>query len=315
MDMFSLTGLWRLRVVAVFALLLASPARVLAGGEEPFNTPQQAVDALVQAARSQNTNAVRSIFGPEARELISADPVQARAAFASFAERVTNRVVLTNAGPQVMGLEIGYDRWPFPIPLVNAGGRWHFDTDSGRQEILNRRIGRNELAVIDVCHAYVEAQRDYETEPRQGDEILEYAEHLRSTPGKRDGLYWHAAPGEEASPFGPLISEAHAEGYQHESKILAEPQNPYHGYLFRILTRQGPHAPGGKYSYVINGHMVAGFALIAWPAQWGNTGVMTFIVNQENKVFQKNLGPETARLAPKIKSFDPDPSWRPADSQ
>ncbi len=282
--------------------------------EEQFSTPQDAVEALTEAARAQDTNAMRRIFGPESRGLISADPVQASNAFAVFIHRVTNKVSLEKLTPQSIALQLGYDDWPFPIPLIEDQGKWFFDTKAGREEILNRRIGRDELAVIDVCHAYVQAQQQYQSQPHSDDGVLEYAQRLRSSPGQHDGLYWHVEPGEDPSPLGPLISEAHTLGYRHENKILAEPQNPYHGYLFRILTRQGRYAPGGKYNYIINGHMVAGFALVAWPAQWGNTGVMTFMVNQCDKVYQKNLGPDTDTLARRIKSYDPDPSWQPAAS-
>ena len=299
----------------VAALAVGLPLLALAEGEEQFDTPQEAVAALTEAARGHDTNAMRTIFGAGSRELISADPVQASNAFAMFVGRVTNKVSLANLSPQSIALELGSERWPFPIPLVEAEGKWSFDTKAGREEILNRRIGRNELAVINVCHAYVAAQQEYYSQPHSDVGVLEYAQRLRSSPGRHDGLYWHADAGQEPSPLGPLISEAHALGYRHENKILSEPQNPYHGYLFRILTRQGRFAPGGKYNYIINGHMVAGFALVAWPAQWGNTGIMTFIVNQEGKVYQKNLGPETDTQARHIKSYDPDPSWQPVDYQ
>jgi len=203
------------------------------------------------------------------------------------------------------------DHWPFPIPLVQQDGQWRFDTAAGKEEILNRRIGRNELDTIRVCHAYTEAQREYASEDHAGSGVLEYAQHLRSSPGCHDGLYWHAEPGEPASPLGPLIARARGEGYTHESKILAEKQAPYHGYYFKILTRQGRHAPGGKYNDIIHGHMLAGFALVAWPAQWGNSGVMTFIINQQGVVYEKNLGPDTPAFAAKMTTYDPGPGWKP----
>ena len=300
--------------LAWVVFLGALPLGVLASGEQRFASPQDAVDTLTQAARAQDTNAMRTIFGPETDKLISADPVQASNNFAAFVERVTNKVELIPVTPQTMALGLGWDGWPFPIPLVEENDTWFFDTKMGKEEILNRRIGMDELAVIDVCHAYTEAQRDYAAQDHDHDGVLEFAQRLRSSPGMEDGLYWHVEPGEEPSPLGPLISEAHSEGYSHQNKILSEPQTPYHGYYFKILTRQGSRAPGGKYNYLINGRMIGGFALVAWPAEWGNTGVMTFIVNQQDKVYQKNLGPRTASIAQHMKAYDPGAGWQPAST-
>jgi len=287
---------------------------VFAEGEEEFASPQQAVDALTQAARAKSHDSMRTIFGPDMDGLVSPDAVQASNNFATFTRRVTNKVAQVDVSPDIITLRIGWDGWPFPIPLVANGGKWHFDTKMGKEEILNRRIGGDELATINVCHSYVEAQREYASEDH-GDGVLEFAQHLRSDKGTHDGLYWHAEPGEESSPLGPLIAEAHLEGYSHGNKIMAEPQHPYHGYYFKVLTRQGKNAPVGKYNYVINGHMIGGFALVAWPAEWGNTGVMTFIVNQQDRVYQKNLGPRTADIAQHLKAYDPDASWQPVETQ
>ncbi len=275
-----------------------------------FATPKEAVDALTAAAKAGNTNDIHAIFGPESRELVSPDAVQAANAFSNFVRRVSEKVVYARQSDTNMELQLGLDAWPFPIPLVQANGQWFFDTAAGREEILNRRIGMNELAAIRVCHAYVEAQREYASQPRNGDGVLEYAQHFRSTTNTHDGLYWHAEPGEETSPFGPLIVQSHDEGYRHAAKILGTNLTPYRGYYFQILTRQGPHAPAGKYDYIINGHMLAGFALVAWPAEWANSGVMTFIVNQQGKVYQKNLGPKTASIAPAMTTYDPDDTWK-----
>jgi len=207
---------------------------------------------------------------------------------------------------------LGVDGWPFPIPLVKRDGQWLFDTAAGKAEILRRRIGMDELGAIAVCHAYVEAQREYASQDRLGDGVLAYAQFLRSTPGTHNGLFWPANPGEELSPLGPLVAQARVEGYHRSAKMMNEQQAPYHGYYFKILTRQGKHAPGGKYNYIINGRMIAGFALVAWPAEWGNTGVMTFIVNQQGKVYQKDLGPKTAKIAKSMTAYDPDDTWSPA---
>ena len=294
------------------AALSFPPISVLAGdGEQRFASPEAATAALVAAATAKDTNALRSIFGPEGRELASADVVQADNSFSNFVRRLTQKVYLAHQTDSKMELQIGRDAWPFPIPLAQEGGQWFFDTAAGKEEILNRRVGMNELAAIRVCRAYVDAQREYASQPRNGDDVLEYAQRLRSTTNTHDGLYWHTAPGEELSPFGPLMAQSHDEGYQHATKIMMENLAPYRGYRFKILTQQGSHAPAGKYKYIINGHMLGGFGLVAWPEEWGNSGVMTFIVNQQGKVYQKNLGPKTSRLAAAMTAYDPDPTWKP----
>ena len=282
---------------------------LLAGPEEQFATPEEAVQALKTAIEPRDSAALEKIFGPELHNLISVDEVQASNRFALFAKRISEKSSLTKQSDDQMVLEIGNDRWPFPIPLVRHDGQWSFDTEAGKEEILNRRIGWDELQTIRVCKTYVQAQREYAAEDRCGDGVLEYAQFLRSSPGKHDGLYWHATGDEEPSPFGPLVAQAHVEGYRKETRIMTDAQKPYHGYFYKILTRQGRHAPGGKYNYIINGRLIAGYALVAWPAEWGNTGIMTFIVNQQGKVYQKCLGAKTARSAAKMTTFDPDSSW------
>ena len=289
---------------------LATPRHIFAAQEERFPTPEAAVQALTAAVGIKDTNALNTIFGPELRGLVSADPVQASNRFVIFAQRLSEKVALTRPSADKVVLDIGNDAWPFAIPLVRRDGQWSFDPAAGREEILNRRIGMNELGTMGVCQAYVEAQREYAGKDRKGDGVLQYAQYLRSNPGLHDGLYWHAAEGDEISPFGPLIAEARSEGYRKASKIMNGDQAPYHGYYFKILTRQGRNAPGGKYNYIINGRMIAGFALVAWPEQWGNSGVMTFIVSQQGKVHEKNLGPKTASLARAMTTFDPDPTWK-----
>jgi hypothetical protein len=215
---------------------------------------------------------------------------------------------------------IGEEPWSFPIPIVKAANGWRFDTAAGMEEFLNRRVGENELSTIAVCRAYVLAQWEYYTESTDTtqDGLAVYAQKFISTPGKRDGLYWDTAEGEEPSPLGVLVAQARAEGYRAGRK-KAETETgentpkrrrtPYHGYYFKILKAQGTHAPGGRFNYVINGNMIAGYALIAYPAKWGSSGVMTFIVNQQGRVYQKNLGPDTTKLAAAITEYDPDPSW------
>jgi hypothetical protein len=283
---------------------------LLAAGEEKFATPQEAVQALTAATVAKDTNAFNAIFGPELHALMSPDAIQASNRFVIFSQRISEKANLQRESDDRMLLEIGNDGWPFPIPLVRRDGQWIFDTAAGREEILNRRIGMDELGTIKVCRAYVEAQREYASEDRMGDGVLQFAQSLRSSAGKHDGLYWHANEGEEMSPLGPLVAQARDEGYRHESKIMSTNQAPYHGYYFKILTRQGPHAPGGRYDYIINGRMIAGFALVAWPAEWGNTGIMTFIVNQQGKVYEKCLGSKTASIARAMKAYDPDSTWK-----
>jgi hypothetical protein len=289
--------------------LLAMPLGVRAVDEQAFSTPDEAVSALREAAARHDTNALHAIFGPEGRKLVSPDAVQATAEYQRFVQRLAEGTRLATNADSSLTLNLGADAWPFPIPLAQAQGRWFFDTAAGAAEILNRRIGQDELGAIEVCRAYVEAQREYASQDRLGDGVLAYARFLRSTPGTHDGLFWPAKPGEDFSPFGPLIAAARVEGYHRAATMMSGEKAPYHGYYFKILTGQGKHAPGGRYDYLINGRMLAGFALVAWPAEWANSGVMTFIVSQQGKVYQRNLGKRTARLAAAITRFDPDDKW------
>jgi hypothetical protein len=305
----NLLSFWRQAPLVVFGLGLALPHYVSAAEEQAFNSPNDAVIALVTAARNQDTNAFQLIFGPACRDLISPDVVQATEEFKMFVERLTGKTQLINNSESNATLELDADGWPFPIPLIKQGAQWHFDTAAGKNEILARRVGRDEMGTINVCDAYVQAQREYASEDRLGDGVLAYAQFLRSTPGTHDGLFWPTNSGGELSPLGPLIAQARVEGYHRTATMLNDEQAPYHGYYFKILTRQGKHAPGGKYNYLINGRMIAGFAIVAWPSEWGNTGVMTFVVNQQGKVYQKNLGSKTAKNAKAMTCYDPDGSW------
>jgi hypothetical protein len=297
--------------LVLLAVLLALTGLAAPAPEQRFSSPQAAVDALKAAVEARDTNALRAIFGPTGHGLVSLDVVEAAQERELFVRRLKEKVNIVAKADSRQELQLGADGWLFPIPLVQQDGQWFFDTEAGKEEILNRRIGANELGAIQVCHAYVEAQREYAGMDRRGDKVLAYAQRLRSTPGTHDGLYWPLRTGEELSPLGPLIAQARVEGYRHEHRILADERSPYHGYFFRILTRQGKHAPGDKYNYVINGHMIGGFALVAWPAEWGNTGVMTFLVNQQGQVYQKNFGPKTSARARAITAYDPDSSWTP----
>ncbi len=311
--------------VKIRLVLLILGLCLCAAGQQLFPTPDDALKALTAAAQSKDQAALTSIFGPDREKLLSGDPVQDTNALEHFAENLQKAAEIQRADDSKATLLIGEDKYPFPIPLVKQGDQWRFDTAAGMTEILNRRIGQNELAAIMTCRAYVVAQWEYFTQPLDTTEdgLAVYAQRFISQPGRRNGLYWDAPEGATPSPFGNLVEEARAEGYsmgQNRPAASAvkpasattqpsRPRNPYHGYYFRILKAQGPHAPGGRFGYVINGHMIAGYALIAWPDKWGASGVMTFIVNQQGRVYQKNLGPKTAEVAAAIKEYDPDPTW------
>jgi hypothetical protein len=295
----------------LLAVMLGVPATIRATDiGKAFPTPEEAVAALSAAVKSKNGDVLQGIFGPAAADIKNPDRVQATNEFAAFAAALeaTNRLVFESDAKYV--LEIGEDSWPFPIPLVKRDGGWFFDTAAGKEEILNRRIGRNELATLEVVRAQVDAQREYASRDRDGDDVLEYAQRLFSSPGIKDGLYWPPDLDDEISPLGPLIANAQGEGYDLTANHTSSRPAPYNGYYFKILTHQGKHAPGGKYNYVINGNMIGGFALVAWPAEYGRSGIMTFIVNQQGRVYQKDLGPKTGRLAPAMKQYDPDSTWR-----
>jgi Protein of unknown function (DUF2950) len=305
----------------------AKSATAATAQQELFSSPKAARDALVAAASAQDQAALDAIFGPEHERLKSGDPVQDQRHFERFAVRVREACTLQKANEAKYTLLIGANQFPFPIPIVKDGDKWRFDTKAGLDEILNRRIGNDELSAIMTCRAYALAQWEYFSQGDLDDDdgLAEYAQKFISTPGMHDGLYWETTPDEDPSPLGPLVAEARAEGYgagrssqqaavkptsTGSSAAPTHPHNPYHGYYFKILTRQGRSAPGGAFSYLINGHMIAGFALVAYPAKWGNSGVMTFIVNTQGRVYQKNLGPKTDQLAPAMKEYNPDPSWQ-----
>lgn len=273
-----------------------------------FPTPQAAVNALAEAVTQTNRLALAELFGPAFEALVNPDPVQGLTEFLEFREafNATNRLVPITA--DCMSLELGETSWPFPIPLVRSASGWQFDTRAGLDELLNRRIGRNELDVLRVLRGYVQAQRDYASRDRDEDGVLEYAVKIRSSPGKTDGLYWPFDLNGEVSPMGPFVAAARQEGYVPRSPENQKPQ-PFHGYYYKILHRQGKHAPGGKYDYIINGNMIGGFAIVAWPAAYGESGIMTFILNQQGVVYQRDLGPKTPRIAAGFKAYDPGPGW------
>jgi hypothetical protein len=249
------------------------------------------------------------VLGPDGKAIVSSgDPVADANARDSFVSAYDAKHDLELEGDGSQTLIIGNDDWPFPIPLINKGGKWQFDAATGVDEILRRRIGRNELAAIEVSLAYVQAQNEYASLDPAGLGPHVYAQRIVSRPEKKDGLYWPTAEDEPPSPLGELAAKAAAEGYKPGNTPI-----PYHGYYYRILTRQGTNAPGGTYDYLAKGKMIGGFALVAYPAQYGNSGIMTFIVNQDGTVFQKDLGPQSDKLARKIEAFDPDSTWTKVD--
>jgi hypothetical protein len=294
----------------LLSLALSAPIAVSAADiGKTFVTPEAAVSALAAAARAKDTNALRVIFGPAAEDLLNPDRVQATNDLIEFTTAFdqTNRIV--RGSESRCALVVGEDSFPFPVPIVKEDGQWFFDTEAGKDELLSRRIGRNELDALQAVRAYVEAQRDYAAKDRDGDEVLEYAQKLMSTPGAKDGLYWSPDLDGELSPLGPLVAEAQAGGYGLKAREEGAERQPFHGYFFKILTRQGKSAPGGAYDYIINGNMIGGFALVAWPADYGASGIMTFVVNQQGRVYQKDLGPKTAKIAAATKKYDPDKTW------
>lgn len=303
-------GLAALAVVLALSWIGDAPmAAAAAAKQQTFAAPEQAVAALIAASRAGDTTDLSTILGPGSRKLLfSGDAVADRQGRLHFVAAFDEMHKIVGAGDAKAELEIGKDDWPFPIPLVKDGEVWRFDTKAGAQEIIARRIGRNELAAIRVCRAYVDAQRDYAANGLSGSELLEYAQHFMSRAGKHDGLYWPPETGIAESPMGPLIAQARAEGYAGAGDHAS--REPYHGYYYRILTRQGKSAPGGAYDYIVNGHMIGGFALVASPAKYGDSGVMTFIVNQDGVVYQKDLGRNSAALARHMTAYDPGPGWQ-----
>jgi Protein of unknown function (DUF2950) len=286
-----------------------------------FATAAEAATAFVDAARKHDAKALESLLGPDAQDLIeSGDPVQDQAAMDKFVEAYDMKSALVQDSAGSTSWHVGADDWTLPIPIVLKDGRWQFDADTGYEEIINRRIGGNESNAIEASLAYVDAQREYASVQGSGNGFHEYAQRFVSSPGKQDGLYWPVQAGEPPSPLGEFFAEASAEGYLKQSantqkKTTADPAasaNPYYGYYYRILTSQGPEAPGGASDYIVNGKMIGGFALVAFPAEYGASGIMTFVVNYEGTVYQKDLGPETESIAGKITAYDPDSTWMKA---
>jgi hypothetical protein len=277
-----------------------------------FATPEDAVRALTETVKGGKLDELLTYFGPEGRDLVgSSDPATGRRNQEVFTAAASEQWHLEDLGPTTKQLVVGNEDWPFPIPLVKDADGWRFDTAAGKDEVLARRIGRNELAVIDICRAYVSAQREYARRGHDGKKPGIYARTFNSDSGKQNGLYWPAKRGEPRSPLGDLVASAAGDGDDLASRKEAL---PFHGYHFRILTAQGPAAPGGEMDYVKNGAMTGGFALVAWPAQYDGTGIMTFIVAADGTVLEKDLGADTASAVKGLTRYDPDPSWQKATS-
>lgn len=286
---------------------VAKPASV----QSTYASPEAAAKALADAVRTDERRAIWRVLGPGASKFVrSGDPVQDEQAREAFLAGYDNAVKFERDGDARATLLIGPDDFPFPYPIVLKNGRWQFDAKQGNEQVLDRRIGRNELSAIKVCLAYVDAQREYATRDRDGNGTLEYAQRLLSTPGMRDGLYWESKEGEPPSPLGPAVANARSQGYGAGTK-----SEPYHGYLYKILTSQGADAHGGAYDYVVDGKMIGGFALVAYPARWGTSGVMSFICSHDGIVFEKNLGKDTVAAAAKMTVFNPDSTWQKSKDQ
>jgi hypothetical protein len=299
-------------------------ARAQSADQSTFSSTDDALQALVSAAKEKDRAALGKVFGPDYNKLLTGDEVEDNQDLDEFSTAAGESSQLQEVNDSKFVVTVGKDNWPMPIPLVQRDGKWFFDTRAGLEEALNRRIGENELSAITTCRAYAVAQWEYYTEGDwDHDGVAEYAQRLYSMPGKHDGLYWETSEEDKPSPLGKLVAAARAEGYGSkaetpdaagkggsENESVSEERAPYHGYYFKILTRQGASAPGGKYSYVINGNMIAGYALVAYPDKWGSSGVMAFIVNQQGRVYQKNLGANTAKIAAGMAEYNPDPSWK-----
>jgi hypothetical protein len=303
-------------VLAATFVLAVGSSGAEAQAQATFASPEEALQALVRAAKDSDRATLANLFGPEYERLLSGDDAEDKKDLSEFAGAVHDSARLEKRNDTRYVITVGRDNWPMPVPVVQRDGKWMFDSKAGLEEVVNRRIGEDELSAIATCRAYAVAQWEYYTQGDwDRDGVAEYAQKLVSTPGKHDGMYWETAEGDDPSPLGKLVAAASAEIHvpaqaasnSAQSTITRE---PYHGYDFKILTRQGPHAPGGAYSYIINGNMIAGYALVAYPDEWSHSGTMTFIINQQGRVYEKNLSRDTAKIVAAMGVYDPDPSWK-----
>ena len=288
----------------------ATPATPAALGKA-FDTPQQAADAVIKAAADYDVDALMAIFGPDGKDFVSGgDPVQDKNKAIAFGKeaQAKNSISVSKSNPNQATLIVGDEEWPFPVPLIKKNGKWYFDAKTGRQNILFRRIGANELDAITVCRGYVDAQREYSLQIHDDSGVNQYAQRIFSSPGKQDGLYWKNADGTSAGPIGEAVAKALEEGY-------STGKSGFHGYYFKILKGQGPAAPLGKIDYVIEGIMIGGFALAAVPAEYRVTGVKTFIVSNDGIVYQKDLGPDSLKIVKEMELYNPDKTWQPTNDE
>ena len=302
-------------IIASGLLCLVSQAapEVAASTQKQFDTPQQAAESLVQAAASFQVAALKEILGPDSEDIVATeDPVMDKERTVAFAAKAKEKqaIEIDPENPNQAILSVGEDAFPLPIPIVKKDGKWSFDTEAGREEILNRRIGTNELDAITICRGYVEAQHEYAADKHDGAIVNQYAQRIISTPGKQDGLAWKGTDDTWEGPVGEGIAKALEQGYSEKNK----PQ-PYHGYYFKVLKGQGPAAPLGELDFVIKGAMIGGFALAAAPAEYQVTGVKTFIVSHTGIVYEKDIGPDTLKAFQKMELFDPDDSWKPTEDE
>jgi hypothetical protein len=281
--------------------------------QKEFDTPKQAADSLVQAAETFDVPALKEILGPDGEDLIaSEDPVQDKNRAAEFAAKAKekNSIEVDPKNPNRATLLVGNDDWPVPIPIVKRKAKWYFDTKAGRDEVLRRRIGTNELDAIEICRGFVEAQKDYAEEKHDDSQVNQYAQRIISTPGKHDGLAWQNPDGTWGGPVGEGVAKALEQGYSNSDR-----SQPYHGYYFKVLKGQGPAAPLGQIDFVVKGSMIGGFALAAAPAQYRVTGVQTFIVSHDGIVYEKDLGPDTLKAFQSMDRFNPDKTWHVTEDQ
>jgi hypothetical protein len=300
--------------LTAFCTVVLAAEKAKQGVQETFASPEDAARALAAAASPYDVKRLLAILGPEGAPLIaSGDEVADREGLEKFVRMYKEKNAVVREGDQKAVVEVGNDAWPLPIPIVKAGENWRFDTRQGTEEIIDRRIGKNELSAIQVCLAYFDAQREYAAQDWDRDGLLEYAQKFVSELGKKDGLYWEPQEGEASSPLGLFAAQARKEGYT--GKKSGDKPSPYHGYFYKILKAQGKNAPGGAYAYVVKGRMIGGFALVAYPANYGISGIMTFIVNHDGTVYEKDLGKRTQALAQAMTTFDPDRTWRKCEDR
>lgn len=300
-----------MNLVALMSITVGGAVVAMAQAQpQLFASPEEATRALLTAAQAKDQSSLARIFGPRIKDLLSGDTVSDATDLSDLSAFISEGTKLEKEGDQKVTLMVGHDEWPFPVSLIKAGDQWRFDTDNGVEEVHARRIGGNEIDATAACQAYALAQYDYFSNGDwDEDQVSEYATKLLSSAGKKDGLYWEVVGDEEQSPLGPFVARAIDEGYTRKKGTGTQTVAPFHGYYFKILTHQGTSAPGGAYNYIINGNMIAGFALVAYPATWNNSGVMTFLVNQEGRVYQKDLGPRSAQIAAAMTEYNPDSTW------